>query len=74
MEQPNEDWWRKLEEERNDLSYLAHPKKVSYAPTVAPMLTKKERKLWFDAGRYSAGARDAVAVKAHEGARRIAGQ
>jgi len=73
MKQPDETWWT-LEAERLDLSYLNKKPKVSYEPTHAPVLTKSERKLWFDAGRYAAGARDRVAVKGHEGARRIAGQ
>lgn len=74
MKQPDERWWR-LEHERTDLSYLkVKPTFSTYAPKFAPVMTKKERKIWFNAGRFDAGARDAAAEKGHSEAMRIAGQ
>jgi hypothetical protein len=64
-----------LEAERLDTSYKnPPPKPFRYAPEHSPTLTKRERKLWFDAGRYEAGARDRVAEKAALQIRKLAGQ
>lgn len=74
MKQPDEAWWA-LEKERLDTSYKnVKPKFDTFAPKFAPMLTKKERKAWFDAGRYAAGARDDAAFKGHSEILKIAGQ
>jgi hypothetical protein len=65
-----------LEAERLDRKYL-EPKEPAYNPpeppqyitkVVKPSKAKQEArdKLMFNAGRYSAGARDLIASKAHE--------
>jgi len=67
--------WLTLEAERHDRSYLNHPSQ--YEPVEPPRVivktkkeTPKEReqrdKLMFNAGRYSAGARDIAATRANE--------
>jgi len=74
MKQPDELWWQ-LERERMDRSYLnVKPTFDAHQPKFAPVMNKKERKVWFDAGRFNAGARDAAAEKGHSEAMRIAGQ
>lgn len=61
-----------LEAERLDTSYKNPPPvPFKYAPEHSPVLTKAERKLWFDAGRYEAGARDRVARLAAEKVRKL---
>jgi hypothetical protein len=67
--------WLTLEAERLDRSYLNHPSQ--HEPTEPPRYitkikkeTPKDReqrdKLMFNAGRYSAGARDIAATRADE--------
>lgn len=72
---PNSKAWQELEKERLDTSYRnVKPKFDTYAPKFAPVLTKRERKVWFDAGRYAAGERDNAALKGHSEILRIVGQ
>lgn len=70
MNKENTDFWLSLERERHDQSWKQKPQ-----PYVAPVVTvveKKETKkqrmvrdqLFFDAGRYKAGARDEKAMNA----------
>lgn len=59
--------WQRLEAERHDLSYLNVKKPEAPVRVVEVVKTKrsKEREAkMFHAGRFSAGARDAVAVAA----------
>lgn len=65
--------WLMLEAERLDRSYLNHPSQ--HEPTEPPKIkvkkeTAKQReqrdKLMFNAGRYSAGARDTAATRAND--------
>lgn len=67
--------WLTLEAERFDRSYLDHPSQGERVDT--PAVTAKNRKnipkereqrdkLMFNAGRYSAGARDIAATRANE--------
>lgn len=67
--------WLTLEAERFDRSYLNHPSQYEPTQTVRTVTkikkeTPKEReqrdKLMFNAGRYSAGARDIAATRANE--------
>jgi hypothetical protein len=71
----NKDFLLALERERLDTSYKNPPAApFRHAPQHSPVLTKRERKLWFDAGRYEAGARDKVAESAALKVRKLAGQ
>lgn len=70
MNKENTDFWLSLERERHDQSWKQKPQPY-VAPTVAVVEkkeTKKQRmvrdQLFFDAGRYKAGARDPIAVAA----------
>lgn len=67
------DLLQRLEAERNDLSYK---RKEPSAPKVddKKRLTKMEQKLWFDAGRATAGAKDPEALKALRAVKKIAKQ
>lgn len=62
---------QKLEAERNDLSYKNPvPVRSNQPMVIRPKMDTRKRdqrdKLMFNAGRYSAGARDATAVAANE--------
>ena len=63
--------WLELEAERLDLSYKQRPTK--HEPTRAD-LTRSEQQMFFDAGRYAAGARDSRARAANRKAIEFAGQ
>ena len=60
--------WQRLEAERHDLSYLNMTKPEAPVRVVEVIKTKRsaEREArMFHAGRYAAGARDAIAQAAH---------
>ena len=68
---PSNDLWLQLEAERLDQSYKQRPYK--HEPTKVG-LTRAEQRMFFDAGRYAAGARDSRARSANRKAREFAGQ
>lgn len=70
MKNSNELWWA-LEAERMDMSYKQRP--YQHQPTKVG-LTRAEQRMFFDAGRYAAGARDNRAKAANRRAREFAGQ
>lgn len=59
-----------LERERTDTSWK------TYRPDYEEprRMTTKERKLWFDAGRFAQGARDSDAIKGNRAVIRLSGQ
>lgn len=74
-----EELCRALEAERNDLSYRQPPKSDPVQPIVVVQkvtksLEKKQAETWYHAGRFAAGARDEIAVKANAAAKKLAGQ
>lgn len=61
------DLMQRLEAERHDLSYRVRPEQPVRVIEVVKSKRSKEREAkMFHAGRYAAGARDAVAVAASE--------
>jgi len=70
MKQPDDLWWQ-LESERLDQSWKQRP--YQHQPTKIG-LTRAEQRMFFDAGRYAAGARDNRAKAANRRAREFAGQ
>lgn len=56
MKQPDETWWA-LEAERLDQTWK---RETTFAPTKVS-LTRAEQRMFFEAGRYAAGARDSRA-------------
>ena len=61
MQQPTEDWWRALEAERHDQTWRTPKEPARPICARDHAIPKNEAKLWFHAGRYAEGARDADA-------------
>lgn len=68
-----DEFFRRLEAERNDLSYLRpnrfEPKRYKSQPEIMA-----EREAFFQAGRYAEGARDDKAKAGNRQAKRLANQ
>lgn len=70
-----DEFFRRLEAERNDLSWrkpkpeVARPVEYRTPPEILA-----EREVWFQAGRYNAGARDTKARQGNLRAKKIARQ
>lgn len=61
------DLMQRLEAERHDLSYLRKPEQpIRVVEVVKTKRSKEREQKMYHAGRYAAGARDAVAVIAAE--------
>jgi hypothetical protein len=55
---------KRLEAERNDISYRIKEPKPIVQVKVKRVVSEADKKLYFNAGRYSAGDRDKLAVEA----------
>jgi tRNA(Glu) U13 pseudouridine synthase TruD len=62
-----EEFWQRLEAERNDISYRNPIPKPLEKVVVKEVKKVPERlkKIYFHAGRYAAGDRDSLATEAH---------
>lgn len=68
MDKKTKNWLLALEAERWDISYrkpdAKPPVKVRIQAVMVPMTDEADKKLYFNAGRYAAGARDSIATLA----------
>jgi hypothetical protein len=60
----NSEFMQRLEAERNDISYRIKEPKPIVQVKVKRVVSEADKKLYFNAGRYSAGDRDKLAVEA----------
>ena len=80
MKNTNADWWKSLEQERHDMSYLKAPKEVAVTQFTKivyrdkPVDFQYRDNIMFHAGRASMGATDATALNAAKVAKRMIGK
>lgn len=74
-ENPSSDFWRALEAERYDISYRKpiRAPEVAYKIKTLTKVPERLKKVYFHAGRYSAGDRDQTAVDAHYAMEKLEG-
>lgn len=69
-----DEFYRRLEAERHDLSWAKKPEVARPVDYRTPPEILAEREVWFQAGRWAEGARDAKARQGNLRAKKLANQ